>query len=347
MIQGKKRTEAEYRKLPVDSSSTLKEFANNRKAYYKKYVLGEKIEDEEDSKAVTMGRIVECLLLEKDTFDSKFYMSTVTSIPDPNTNMGKFVESLYKNSRNKDLTFEDAIKAAYVDSGYKWNLDKVLEKFNGSDAEIYFNEICTIRDKGLTVVTLQDIQNAERIVEELKTNDFTAPIIGLLSQNNPDIEVHVQYQVDGFEIDGLPLKGMFDILVISHKAKTIQVYDLKCTFAVENFLQEYYLYRKAYIQAYVYKEAAYFVKQKLGLDYYTVENPKFIVCDSISYFDSLIYELTDKDMKDAYLGFTVGNREYEGVKVIIENLKWARDNDMWRISRNNHLNKGIVKINGK
>ena len=63
MIQGQAKTEAQYRAVIMDSSSSLKEFSMNRKKYYSKYILNEKTE-EEDSKASIIGRLVETLLME-------------------------------------------------------------------------------------------------------------------------------------------------------------------------------------------------------------------------------------------------------------------------------------------
>ena len=45
MIKGEVKTEAQYRAVQMDSSSSLKEFSLDRKKYYRKYILGEKIED--------------------------------------------------------------------------------------------------------------------------------------------------------------------------------------------------------------------------------------------------------------------------------------------------------------
>ena len=63
MITGKTKTEATYRALVMDSSSSLKEFSLDRKKYHKRYVLSEKVDDS-DNKATTMGRLVETLLME-------------------------------------------------------------------------------------------------------------------------------------------------------------------------------------------------------------------------------------------------------------------------------------------
>ena len=73
MIQGQTKTEAQYRAVIMDSSSSLKEFSQNRKKYHKKYILNEAVE-EEDSKASVIGRLVETLLLEDHLFDSKFLL---------------------------------------------------------------------------------------------------------------------------------------------------------------------------------------------------------------------------------------------------------------------------------
>jgi hypothetical protein len=75
MIKGTAKTEAQYRAVVMDSSSSLKDFSQDRKKYYKKYFLGEKVEDK-DSSAANRGRIVEVLLMEPHLFDDKFYMSS-------------------------------------------------------------------------------------------------------------------------------------------------------------------------------------------------------------------------------------------------------------------------------
>ncbi len=338
MIKGTIRSEAEYRKLEMDSSSSLKEFSVDRRRYYKKYYLNEKVEEEEN-KAATVGRVVETLLLEPDEFDKRFYMSSIAKAP--TGNMLAFVESLYKNT-SRDVEFSVAVSQAYKDSEYKWTLDKVLEKFNGSDAEIYFKEIREVRSKNLTVITADDVENAERIVQELKSNEVTAEICNL--ETNDRYLVQNQLQIEDYEVDGLKLKSMMDKVIIDHTKKTIQCYDLKCVWAVENFYEEYYLYRRAYIQAYLYKQACYELKDQLELEYYDVLDPIFMVCDSINYYNPLLYTLDKEDMSNAYNGFEHKGRRYPGVKRIIEELKWARKNNIWNISKTNSDNNGRVNI---
>jgi hypothetical protein len=343
MISGQTKTETQYRAVKMDSSSSLKEFSQNRKKYHKKYILNEQVEDE-DSKAAVTGRVVETLLLEPEEFDSRFHMSVVSSAP--TAMMLDFVEALCKHTlacTNEDgvvtRAFEDLTRDAHADSGFKIKLDAVLGKFLGTDAEVYFKEMVEVRRRGLTVVTMQEVDNATKIVEELKTNDFTAPIVNLVKSARYD--VHNQLQIEGYDVSGHKFKSMMDKVVVDHEAKTIQVYDLKCTWSVENFYEEYYLYRRAYIQAYLYFFAAkhHFAE----LDYHILD-PIFIVCDSTNYSAPLLYQTTIDSMLSAKAGFEHKGKQYPGVASLIEDLKWAIENDKWNISRENYINNGVVKL---
>jgi hypothetical protein len=349
MITGTAKTEAVYRANMLDSSSSLKDFSMDRKKYYRKYILGEDVEDK-DTQAATTGRVVETLLLEPELFDERFYMSSCVEAP--SALMLAFVNALYKFTKeatddhgNVTRNFEDISKDAYVESGFKIKYEAVIGKFVGSDAEIFYNEMRTVKSRGLTVVTAEDVTNAEKIVEELRNNPVTKDVVNLVSSSR--YSVHNQLQVEGYEIDGMKFKSMMDKVVVDHETKTIQVYDLKCTWSVENFLEEYYLYRRAYIQAYLYFWAAtYFREDDQELAGYQILPPKFIVCDSTNYYNPLIYTLDYNDLDSAYDGFTHKNREYKGVRTIIADLQWALENNVWNISRENSLSNGSVNIMG-
>lgn len=352
MIKGQAKTEAVYRAILLDSSSSLKEFSMDRKKYYNKYYLGKTVEDK-DSQAAIMGRLVETLLMEPDEFDKRFYMSACAT--SPTGNMVTFVENLYRETidatdefGNVTKTFEEISKAAFADCGYSGkgngSYENIIKKFIGSDAEIYYNEIRKVRANNLTVVTSQDVTHAENIVSELRNNFATKDIVNLV--NSSRYSVFDQLQVEGYEVDEHLFKSMMDKVIADHQEKTIQPYDLKCTWSVENFYEEYYLYRRAYIQAYLY----YYATKHLTLDEnselygYTVKPIQFIVCDSTNYYNPLVYTLSDEDMKDAYEGFVHKGKTYPGVKYLIDEIKWAMDMNIWNISKSNYLKKGIVNI---
>ena len=121
------------------------------------------------------------------------------------------------------------------------------------------------------------------------------------------------------------------------------MYDLKCTWNVENFYEEYYLYRRAYIQALLYMKAAqiHFAPEYLDFEVLT---PRFLVCDSANYFRPLIYTVNESNLFDAQNGFEHKGRKYPGVKDLIKDLKWAHETNMWNISRSNLENNGITQL---
>jgi hypothetical protein len=346
MIKGELKTEAQYRAIQMDSSSSLKEFSQDRRKYYRKYVLGEKVTDDE-TKAATIGRLVETKLMEPELFDEKFFPSVCESAP--TGLMLDFVEALYKHMKAAtnalgEITreFADVSQDAYKDSGFKIKYEAVMAKFMGSEAEVYFDEIMIVRTKGMTVVSIQDVTNSENIVTELRNNPITASIVN--QTNTYKVDVYNQLQVEDYQVHGHKFKSMMDKVIIDHENKIIQVYDLKCTWSVEGFYKEYYLYRRAYIQAFLYWHAAHYHFKGLVDDGYTVAYPRFIVCDSTNYFSPLVYTLDTEDMENARDGFEHKGYKYPGVLSIIDDLKWAIDNDVWNISRINHLNNGIVNI---
>jgi hypothetical protein len=348
MIKGQNETEATYRAIQTDSSSSLKDFSMDRKKYYRKYVLRESIEDK-DNQAITMGKLVETLLMEPEEFDKRFYMSLVNNIP--TGLMLEFVEGLYKATKEATddfgivtKSFEELSKEAYILSGFKIKHDQVLNKFIGSDAQFYYEEIRKVRSQNLIVVNSQDVNNSEKIVDELRTNKFTKDLVNIVTDFR--YTVINQMQIHDYVIDGHHFKSMLDKVIVDHHKKEIQIIDLKCTWTVENFYSEYYLYRRAYIQAYLYRNAVKSLTEKVEDEWYgyQVLNPMFLVCDSTNYYSPLIYQVSDKDMQDSYLGFEYRNKEYPGVKEIIENLKWALDENIWNISRKNFESNGVVKI---
>lgn len=135
-------------------------------------------------------------------------------------------------------------------------------------------------------------------------------------------------------------------VIVDHVLKNIEIYDLKCVWNVEDFYDNYYLYRRAYIQAYLYYWAVKYWAKQPGLEDYHVEFPKFMTCDSINYYMPLIRTLYGRDLGEAYDGFETKGKTYPGVQEIIKDLKWAKENNQWRISKKNFENDGIIHIKG-
>src|SRR6478609_2268917 len=162
------RTEREYRGLDMDSSSTLKDFADDRKKYVKKYVYGEPVKPEKDDSAVKLGRIVETLLLEDEAvFDRKFQMSTCSKLP--TGKMMDFCEALLEQSmlyRNEQgeltRTFGEISREAHSLSGYDIGYDIVIKRFNDGVGVLYYREKLS-EVGGKTIVTTEERSFAQAI----------------------------------------------------------------------------------------------------------------------------------------------------------------------------------------
>src|SRR5437016_2202117 len=109
-------SEKQYRELEIDSYSTLKVFIEDRKRYYRKFVLKDPLPEDETPYTI-FGSLVDCLVFKPEEFEDKFALAVTQP---PTGQYGKFVEQLMKvtlrsiNSRGevtRDL--EDMMLDAY------------------------------------------------------------------------------------------------------------------------------------------------------------------------------------------------------------------------------------------
>lgn len=349
MITGARMTEKAYRKIDALSQSMIKEFYDDRKKFYKKYILGEVVE-QEITQGIKMGNLVDCLYLIPELFEDKFFMSICTEIP--TEKMLAFCKALAMHSMEsldeegiQRRDFAELTHLAYIDSGFKWALSRILEQFSGKEPENYFRELIQTYASGKIVITSEDVENANRIVTALRTGEFTS---FLNLDSTEDREIFRQVPVDGFVIEGRPFKGLLDMLEVNHTEKYLQPYDLKVVWSVEGFYREYYLKMRAYLQAATYDLACTHLRtvqyggQEGG---YTIRPMKFIVCDSINYYNPLIYNLQLDDIMDGFRGFTHRGQYYKGLIQLVKELNWHMDNNIWGMSMENYLNAGMVQVN--
>lgn len=338
----KQKTEKEYRKLEVLSSSDLRTFAINRRKFYKEVILREKddSEEEEYDKSLLVGDITHTLLLEPESFDSKYHLSVCPS--PPTGKMLAFTESLYKHTmENIDsdghilVDFEEIATQAHIDAGYSgkaWRLERVLRDFKDSNGELYYKELRECSGTGKQVVCIADLTAAERIKATLLTHEYTSDIFEKTTDDR--YIVLNEWKNEGFDYEGITLKAMLDKIIIDTKDKTIDIYDLKCVWNNTDFYRTYYLKRRAYIQALLYYQAVMEAENlPIGIDEYIVKPPIFVAADSGDFYAPVKYRLYSGDLAKAAVGFTDGDRYYQGVESIIEEILWSTKTGNWRSSK--------------
>jgi len=354
-------TEREYRALEIDSYSTLKDFLEDRKKYYKKYILKEPVKEEE-SPYLVFGNVVDCLQFTPSLFEEKFAVA-VTQVP--TGQYGKFVDEMVKItfsclSERGEVTMhiEDIITEAYNRCKFDRNgnvvdfkrdsLEVATQKFLGTELEMYYRQ--RREAFGKTIIEASMLENAQRVVAELMSNDVTKYIM-TLETDRDTVAVYNQFPIigkmDGAMIGGsdFPLKCLIDKLVIDHKLRSIYIYDLKTAWDNEGeFLHNYFKY-KYYIQmaVYFYLVVEWKLSQPEIADY-QVHYPSFIVADSSNYKNPLIYATTQENFHQGMRGFTIRGKYYPGVIKAVQDLIWHEETGIWSISKDNHTAGGIVRI---
>lgn len=351
MIKGNVvKSEKEYRQLDRLSASDLRLFDTNRRKFFKTVVMKQDGDDDEEySKSLLVGDLAHTLLLEPHNFDSKYLLSICTA--PPTGLMLAFTEALYKHTtlntaEDGTLTkdFKYLSTEAHRDSGFKLPLETVLGKFKNSNAEDYYNELRQARSLGKTVVCLEDVSIAEKIVANVESHPFTREIF----YDRGDVDdTYNELKLEDYDILGLPMKSMIDRLIPDHEKKTLQPYEFKVTWDNQNFYREYFLKRRADIQAWIYYSGLVFSKEKINPSFkdYVVLLPIFVVADSGNFYSPLKYQMTEKQATDTYCSFELNGRKYKGVEQIIEEILWAQENATWTYSKEEDLNNGFKSLN--
>lgn len=344
-------TEREYRKLKRLSYSAIKVFADNRMKYYKEYEAGYKIE-QEDSEALTVGSVADCLELEPEDFDNRFVVATVNK---PTGQMGDFTDFLFR--RLKECLSVDGVvtrsmnslmREAYEDVAFDRNgeriafkrktFEQVVDEFaNGAGVEFHNQQRATLEK---TLISPSDQEQAEKVLTLARNHRNTRNLLAL--------RTGTRYQVINqlkmlFHLEGIETKGMIDKVIIDHDRQIIQPFDMKTTYSPETFMYNYLKYRY-YIQAAVYDEGLHHWMNDLSLAGYEIKPMKFIVLDSNAVMDPIIHTCTLDNLVQANEGFTDRGKYYRGVYDLVDDIAWHRENDIWTASRENYEAKGICAI---
>lgn len=358
--------EKEYRQVDTDSYSSVKVFIDDRKKYYKKFILKEVVKEEETPET-RFGSLVDCLLFTPEEYEERYCLSLSTL---PTGQYGKLVSELWRvtlNSindagevtRSVDSMFEDAYNAVKFNKDgeivdfKRDSLEAAKAKFLGSDLEAHYRQLR--ESYGKTIIELSELENAQKVVIELKSNPVTREVINLKTDDGRFIVYH-QFAIIGEmknpafitkeNPEGVfPLKCLIDKLIIDHKKKMIYIYDLKTAWDNENQFQYNYFKYKYYIQLGVYFYLTVEWKKKTkGIEDYGVAFPRFMVAESTNYKNPLIYTTTSENFDQSMRGFIIGSKYHPGVIKAIQDLIWHKEKAIWNISKDNYESNGVVKI---
>ena len=343
--------EKSYRALPILSYSSIKDFSNSRKNFYKKYILGSnEAEDISDKEHVILGNLTDIMLTgTQEDFDNKFVIDDTAKPTGQLADLGSTLWEETKKALNEDnyITrdftelFQDAfdkIKFNYKGEAVKFkktSWDEALLEFNGSEVENLYK---FRRDNiGKTTVSIQEVGKATKIKDEVLNTPWTREVY-FPSDSNIEVLHQLTHQ---FTYLGLDLKIMADTVHINHKDKWIQPFDGKCTAFVESFEYDYHVGRRYFLQGCLYRLGI----QDLYPDY-DVKPMKFVTMSATLQEKPLIYETTELNFKEGLWGFKTENgMKIRGLNELIEEINWAKESGQWAISKKAYKNNGVIKLN--
>jgi hypothetical protein len=353
-------TEQQYRNLDIDSYSSLKLFIEDRKKYYRKFIIREPVKEEE-SPSTIFGSLVDCLKFTPEVFEERYALAVAQP---PTGQYGKFVDQLMRvtlRSLNEagEITreLEDMMLDAYNEVKHdrdgnvvdfkRDSFEVVKNKFIGSNLEIHYRQLREAYGK--TIIEASNLENAQAVVRELNSNPITRDIMTCRSDQR--FTVYSQFPIVGLmpgsytQNGDFPLKCLIDRLIVDHEEKVIRIYDLKTVWDNEGeFLHNYFKY-KYYIQMalYFYLVVQWKYRQEEIKDY-NVLYPQFIAVDSSNYKSPLIYSTDVTNYDQGMNGFTIRGKYYPGVLKAVQDLIWHKESGIWTISKDAHLAGGKVKI---
>ncbi len=351
-IQENKMSEKEYRALKTKiNASSVKKFIGDREGFVKELIYGEPVERKETVSTI-MGSLVHTLILEKERFDEKY---AIASMIPPVGQMKELCDNLYLRTvkcmtdegevtLQLSTLLEQAIQdtkydAMGVEKAFKGkSLEKIVEMFAG-DPELYYKELRS--NHGKTVVSIYQIEKAEHIVNEMKSNEWISRWI-----NAVDTEEQQVYNEQPilFRYKDMEMRALIDRIIVNHETKTVEVMDIKTTWDGDG-VSYTYTSKLWYIQAAVYDMSIKHFVVDNGLEGYTIEPIRWLIADTTGFNRSVSYKTSVMDLERAYNGFkTRTGRKYTGTIEALEEIMWCQNTGIWNTTREVVSNKGEMTL---
>lgn len=252
-----------YSKYFMFSYSSLNKLLHSAQLFYNWYVLKERTDGLEAH--LVGGKVIHCLLLDKDMFDEQFIIM-VGKLPGASNK--KIVEAMYKLWKSEGKPATDLL--GYKDQILKWlqtnklhqtlkddkdltktGDDKRIEKVLVADSHAYFKYLKKSENKD--VIDQEVYDKCEEAVYALKSNQ---KVIELLKHGQSGFELLEIYNEQMLEcqVQGYPfgLKGIVDNYVIDHTEEKIYINDLKTTGKTLREFRDSVDYYKYWLQAAIY-----------------------------------------------------------------------------------------------
>ena len=298
-LTGSEELELFYNEKFYFSYSSINKLLFSPSMFYNDYVLKQK--EESVDPHLVKGKVIHCLLLNPEDFDSEFIV-----IPGklPSGNNKLIIDEIFKlylEGVDNSLTL-DKYETAIVDLLEKINLHQKLKtdearvkKILTADNISYFDFLKS--SQGKTLVDQETLDYCKESVESIKSNESVS---ALLQLDEPDLKVYNEVPITVNELIGdkyqFGFKGILDNVVIDEEKKTLFINDLKTTGKPLIDFPESVEYFRYWIQAALYYNLAYFryIADKKDKELWSIQFT-FVVVDK--YNQVYPFQVTAKTMR--------------------------------------------------
>lgn len=219
--------------------------------------------DKKESSSLTFGSIVDTLITESvEEFKKRFVVCDFPPLTDSLITITKY---LYNNTLSNSLSdIDDEIinQAALINNYYaNPKYEKFRIKTIKEQCGEYYSLLALSKDK--KVISTEDYNKSIACVNELRENEVTKHYFNI----NPfetNIEKVFQLKFKS-EYEDIPVRCMFDLIIVLHDKKTIIPCDLKTSSHYEENFQESFKQWNYMIQAQLY---SYILKKNIEKDEY-------------------------------------------------------------------------------
>lgn len=244
------------------SYGSLNKLVYSPQLFYKDYVLKQR--EQEATQATLQGKLIHCLILDKDAFYKQFVLLPGNM---PSDNPKKVVDQVFNHwseqvalgqEVNTNPTLDDygdmildILKEINLHQSLKTDQQRLEKMLSDSNKE-YFSFL--IAAKGKDVVDIPTLEYCNEIAEQLKQNAEVTQLLGIDNQEeNVQVFNELPIQTENVEGYSFGLKGIVDNVVIDFGNRTIRINDLKTTSKCLTDFPETVEFFKLWLQAVLYK----------------------------------------------------------------------------------------------
>lgn len=202
-------------------------------------------------------------------------------------------------------------------------------------------EVINLANKGTKFLPRTELNIANTMIGTLKTHEFTKDIFN----TTLDEEV-INQAILYFTLLDVDCKCMIDKIIVNHKNHTIRLIDIK-TGATSDFMKNFYGYKYYYQGALYFKAILELIISLPEYKDYAIEPYfDFVYISRDSLYQPLVYRMDIQFLIKVLVGYeTLLGNKVVGIKQLLLDYKYYKDNDIYDIKRELKESNGVISIN--